>query len=207
MKQVRIRVTCDACAAWHGNPENEDGVETVPVGSGQTLDLCASHRSDLAPLLSLIAEWGASPDSTGRAGSKRRWVTPTEATSAPEAPAPNGNAPTKRGGKRARQRRANAAQALPASDAPLPCPICQHPAPTWSALSEHTRRVHSLRPTEIYGGTCPVCAHETSARGLGMHAGSEHQVPNVAALFAMAQQQDDPHGVVAARAQALAAAQ
>lgn len=201
MKQVRIRVTCDACAAWKG-ADTEDGVETVPVGSGQTLDLCADHREGLRAVLALIAEWGATPERAS--SSKRRWVTPTEATSATVAPAANGNTATKRGGKRARQRRANAEAG--AAPLPLTCPLCEAPSASADALGHHVRNMHSTTLMTVYGGTCPVCGNEGSARGLGTHAAKAHQMSSSAALFALAQQQGDPHSVLAARAQAFAAA-
>jgi hypothetical protein len=206
MRQVRIRVTCDACQAWHDS-ENEDGVQTVAVAGGQTLDLCPSHRSDLAPFLNLVAEWGAAPTAQG----SKRGRTPTAPNSSPVAPAATGNLPSKRGGKRARQRRANAEQqapgaALPVSgDLPLTCPLCQGIFSTPDSLGVHTRMQHGRKLTDLYGGTCPVCAHQGDPRGLGTHGARHHQSPSAAHLFALAQQQGDPHGVLAARAEAVAA--
>lgn len=202
MKQVRIRVTCDACAAWH-ETDNDDGVQTVPAAGGQTLDLCPSHRTDLAPLLALIAEWGASPESsTGR----RRATTPVVATSAPEAPERNGNAPSKRGGKRARQRRASAQ--APVAEAPLAlvCPLCEQPAASADSLGHHLRAMHNTTTMAVYGDTCPVCGHQGTARGLGSHGGHAHGISGTASLFALAQQQGDPYGVISSRVAAMAAA-
>lgn len=201
MKQVRIRLTCDACQAWH-DQENDQAVETVPVSAGQTLELCQSHRTDLAPLLALIAEWGATPETKGRT----RATTPVVATSAPEAPALNGNAPSKRGGKRARQRRANqAAPVAQPAELELRCPLCSAPAASADSLGAHLRTQHQTNGQTVYGDTCPLCNHAGTARGLGSHANMGHQVSSVAALFAIAQHQGDPHGVIASRAAALAA--
>jgi hypothetical protein len=169
-------------------------VETVMIAGGQTLDLCPSHRDDLAPFLALIAEWGASSASTGR----KRATAP-----APMAAAPNGNTPKKRGGKRARERRATG-DAVPASDAPLSCPLCERTSPNGDALSSHLRTMHDTTSMAVFGGTCPVCNHAGDARGLGTHARKAHEAAGTAALFALAQSQGDPHGVIASRALALA---
>jgi hypothetical protein len=201
MRQVRIRVTCDACAAWKSR-DTDDGVQTVPVVAGHTLDLCADHREGLRAVLALIAEWGAAPETAGR----KRATAPVVATGAPQAPATNGNAPTKRGGKRARQRRANAAAAVPASDLPLAlvCPLCQMPSASGDSLGHHLRAMHSTTTMAVYGDTCPVCGTQGTARGLGSHGGHAHGISGTAALFAVAQQQGDPFGVIASRVQALA---
>lgn len=191
-------MTCDACAAWH-ETDNDDGVQTVPVSLGQTLDLCPSHRSDLAPLLALIAEWGAQPERT----SKRRAVNGvTLPTSAPEAPAETQQPGKRRGGARARQRRANAAQRAPEA---LSCPLCQQPAATADALGHHLRAQHDTTATAVYGDTCPICGEQGSARGLGTHGRIAHQSTSTAHLFALAQTQGDPKGVIAGRVSALAA--
>lgn len=198
MRQVRIRVTCDACAAWH-QAETEEGVQTVPVSAGQTLDLCPSHRSDLAPFLALVAEWGASPEQT------RKSAPPV----APAAPVRNGNAPSKRGGKRARARRANQEQSTPttpavAVDLPLVCPLCASTLANADSLGTHLRTQHQTNGVAVYGGTCPVCNHDGDARGLGTHGSKAHNTTSTAALFALAQEQGDPHGVIASRTQVLA---
>ena len=196
MKQTRIRVTCDACAAWHES-DNEVGVETVPVGS-QTLDLCPSHRSDLAPFLALVAEWGAMPEKGRKAA---RWtVTPAGAPDPVPAPEQPSKPRKQRGGARARARREKGAQAPLA----LLCPMCSSELANSDSLSTHLRAMHQTTGQAVYGGTCPVCNHAGTARGLGSHANMGHQVGSVAALFALAQSQGDPHGVIAARAQALA---
>lgn len=200
MRQIQILVTCDACAAWHQS-ENSDGVQTVPVGGGQTLDLCGSHRSDLAPFLALVAEWGQAPERNH--GGRKRAAGPAVATSAPVAPEQPARAASKRGGKRARQRRANAAQAA----LPLVCPLCSGEMASGDSMGHHLRSQHQTTGTEVYGGVCPVCNHDGSARGLGTHAGQAHAISSVAGLFAVAQSQGDPHGVIAARAAALARAQ
>jgi hypothetical protein len=193
VRQVQVIVTCDPCKAWHDS-ENSEGVQTVPVAGGQTLDLCPSHRTDLAPFLALVAEWGATPSSTGRI--KR--ATPVAPT--PVAAAPTGNTPSKRGGKRARARRASAE---PGAELPLTCPLCDHVSVSAGALTAHVGSQHQTTLTTLYGGTCPVCAHEGDARGLGTHANKGHQVGSAAALFALAQSQGDPHGVIAGRALAV----
>jgi len=201
MKQVRIRVTCDACAAWH-ETDNDEGVQTVPAAGTQTLDLCPSHRTDLAPFLSLIAEWGAS---TQRASKRAHQNGVTLPSSAPVAPAEPGSAPNRRGGKRARQRRANAS-AQPAPTGELTCPLCQHPSASGDALGHHLRLMHSTTTMAVYGDTCPLCGHQGTARGLGSHGGHAHSISGTAALFAAAQQQGDPYGVIASRVAAMAAA-
>lgn len=198
MRQIQILVTCDACAAWHQS-ENSTDVETVPVSAGQTLDLCGSHRTDLAPLLALIAEWGQRPERNH--GGRKRAAATAEATSAPLAPAQASNAPSKRGGKRARQRRANASQAA----LTLVCPLCASELANSDSLGTHLRAMHHTTGQAVYGGTCPVCNHDGSPRGLGTHAGQAHSISSVALLFAQAQAEGDPHGVVAGRAKVLAA--
>jgi hypothetical protein len=199
MKQIQILVTCDACAAWHSTSNSTD-VGTVQASASQTLDLCGSHRADLAPLLSLIAEWGATPER----GSKRKASSlPVASTSAPEAPAQSSNGASKRGGARARQRRANA-QAAAVVAAPLVCPLCASEMANRDSLATHLRAMHQTTGTAVYGGVCPVCNHDGSARGLGTHAMRQHHLDSAAALFALASSQGDPHGVVAARAAALA---
>ncbi len=201
MRQIQILVTCDACAAWHQS-DNSAEVATVPVSAGQTLDLCGSHRTDLAPFLALIAEWGQAPE---RNGGRKRAAVSAVATSAPVAPSEGGNTATKRGGKRARARRANAQQAA-AAELPLVCPLCSSTMATGDSLGHHLRSQHQTTGTAVYGGVCPVCNHDGSARGLGTHAGQAHGISSVAALFAVADSQGDPHGVVASRARLLAEA-
>lgn len=207
MRQVRIRVTCDACQAWHDS-ENEKGVETVPVAGGQTLDLCPSHRDDLAPFLALVAEWGVTPE---RVSKRRGASAPAAPTSAPVAPAEAERVPNRRGGKRARARRANAEQQQAPDTAPvvseglpLVCPMCGHSSPNAAALGVHVGAQHQTNLTTLYGGTCPLCNHQGDPRGLGTHAVRAHQLTSAAELFAIAHSQGDPHGVIAARALAVA---
>jgi len=202
VKQIQILVSCDACMAWH-QTDNSTDVETVPASTSQTLDLCASHRTDLAPFLALIAEWGAEPErvSKRRASSAHNGV--TIPSSAAVAPAQPGNAPSKRGGKRARQRRANAQQGTPTA---LVCPLCAAPSASSGSLGHHLRSQHQTTGADVYGGVCPVCNHDGAPRGLGTHAGTAHGISSVPALFAVADSQGDPHGVVASRARLLAEA-
>jgi hypothetical protein len=200
MRKIEILVTCDACAAWH-QTDNSTDVATVPVSAGQTLDLCGSHRTDLAPFLALIAEWGQAPERNH--GGRKRATVAVEATSAAVAPVEAPRAPNRRGGKRARQRRTNAQQGTPTA---LLCPLCSAPAASADSLGGHLRTQHQTTGQVVYGGVCPVCNHDGSPRGLGTHAGQAHGISSVAALFAVADSQGDPHGVVAARAAALAAA-
>lgn len=197
MKQTRIRVTCDPCAAWH-EVETEEGVETVPVG-GQTLDLCPSHKLDLQPFLALVAEWGAS--ATGKQG-RQRPIRPGVGSvlvapmSAPEAPRKGGK---QRGGARARKRRQNGAQAPQetTSDA-TPCPLCQRPM---ADMSAHLRHVHGTNVAAVYGTTCPLCGEP----GRSTHLARAHRLAGgMPAAFVEAQRLGDPHGVIASRAEALA---
>jgi hypothetical protein len=203
MRQVRIRTTCDPCQAWHGT-ENDDGVTTVAVAGGQTLDLCPSHRDDLAPFLALVAEWGATPE---RNGSGRKRTTTVARASAPEAPAEAPRAPNRRGGARARARRANGAAQVPADNGGerLVCPLCGGDYLNVESLGVHTRTQHGRNLSELYGGTCPLCGHVGDPRGLGTHASKAHQAVSTAHLFAEAQRQGDPHGIISSRAQAVAA--
>lgn len=194
MRQVRIRVTCDACQAWH-NVETEEGVETVPAAGGQTLDLCPSHRTELAPFLALVAEWGATPSSNGAGKGARA------PRSAPVAPAETGKAPNRRGGARARQRRANASVAAPVATGALACPLCTQELASAASLGAHLRQQHSTTIGAVYGTQCPLCGRE------GVHGRhlSDHGVTGgMPGAFVLAEQQGDPHGVIAARAQAVA---
>jgi transcription elongation factor Elf1 len=143
VRQVRVRVTCDACAAWH-ETDTEDGVETVPVGS-QTLDLCPSHRRDLAPLLALVAEWGAAPGELAPTSRKRPAHVGIGAVLVPQEQARKGS--KQRGGARARKRRENGAQA--AADSVNTCPMCGLQSVSRSALMQHTRRAHQTTLAEL----------------------------------------------------------
>ena len=198
MRQTRIRVTCDACQAWKGR-EVEEGVETVPVSHGQTLDLCPDHREGMRAVLALIAEWGAAPVK----GSKRNAASTPVATSVPVAPTNGGNLPSKRGGARARQRRSAAPAGTVAVNV-LACPLCSAQRRDTDSMSRHLKNDHGLVPGAVYGGTCPVCNHAGSPQGLGTHANQAHGIRGVATLFAQAQADGDPHGVVASRAHTLA---
>jgi hypothetical protein len=200
VRQVQVIVYCDPCQAWH-EAETTEGVQTVPVAGGQTLDLCESHRSDLAPFLALVAEWGATP------GSNHGARKPRSATQAPVAPAEPAQAGKRRGGKRARQRAANAAQR--ATEAPtvperIQCPLCPTQVRALgSNMSSHLRHVHSQNVGTVYGTTCPLCGQAARTNHLGASHGIHGGGMPVA--FHLAQAQGDPHGVVASRAAALAA--
>lgn len=197
MRQVQVLVTCDPCQAWHG-AENLEGVQTVSVAGGQTLDLCPDHRRDLAPFLALVAEWGATPSSNG--GSRKRASAPVVEQEAPTA------ARNRRGGKRARARRNNGAErpsdvVVTGTPTTLACPMgCGSELGTSASLGAHLRQTHSTTIGAVYGTACPLCGHDAS--------GSRHLVAHgvtggMPVAFAVAQQQGDPVGVVAARALAV----
>jgi hypothetical protein len=60
----------------------------------------------------------------------------------------------------------------------------------------HLKRTHGLTVREVYGNTCPVCGVEAG----GTHIGRMHPEVSggMAAAFAWARANGDPHGVVAA---------
>lgn len=205
MKQIQVIVECDPCMAWHGTSTTE-GVETVAVSGEQTLDLCPDHRENFGPFIVLVAEWGASPQ--GAASTKGR--TRNRATSAaPPAEVAPGTAPTatnnRRGGKRARTRRANAVAASTPAPGSFACPLCATTPATPAAVSSHLRNVHGTTGSDVYGTRCPVCPDYTSATGraLGIHGTNVHHVAGLPGLFAMAHAEGDPHGVIASRAEAV----
>lgn len=204
MRQVQVILTCDACSAWH-DAEVAEGVATVPASGGQTLDLCPDHRETMAPFLALVAEWGQSPDGAASrpVGARRRGRTPSPAAEVPaqDAPATAPPAPkNRRGGKRARARRA-AATAAPGSFA---CPLgCDHTTATPHGMGQHLRATHGRTASEVFGGTCPLCNHVGTAAGMGVHARLSHGSGSVYALFAQATAEGDPHGVIASRVKAV----
>jgi hypothetical protein len=183
VRKVEVTLTCDACMAWEDR-ENADGVEVVPVVGDVALDLCPPHRDATASVVALILQWASTP------------AEPTR---------------NRRGGKRARTRRANA-EAAPARPpvAPragyLPCPLCEYHGPSVGALGAHFRAAHGLTSRDVYGDVCPLCQWHGSAQGLGLHGKRAHGVDGVGtpALFAAAEQAGDPHGVIASRARELA---
>jgi hypothetical protein len=206
MRQVEIVVTCDPCAAWKG-AEVSEGVETVPVAGGQTLDLCPVHREGLREVIALIAEWGASPEPTRKRTRRAPEAAPARAGGPPPSPASevNGKPRNRRGGKRARARRegAEAAVVEAAVERRPVCPLCARESASADALASHLSSVHSTTVGEVYGLLCPLCEHVpfASARALGSHGKVAHGVVGgVVALFDRAVDEGDPFGVVAARA-------
>jgi hypothetical protein len=208
MKRTVVNLTCDACTAWKG-AEVTDGVVSVPVPGGQTVDLCPAHHDATRRVFELVAEWGVTPER-----SRRSRAVPADAprSSAPEvvnghtAPQNGHTAPqNRRGGKRARERRE---RAQTATHAPYACPLCGHAPPSGHALTIHFRSVHNMTGGDVYGGRCPLCTHDGTPNGLGVHARAVHGVEGegaVAALFAQATATGDPYGVLAARAEDVAA--
>lgn len=199
MKQLQTLLTCDAHAAWQDQPDVTDRVETVRVSAGQTLDLCPEHREGLQRVWALVSEWGRAPERGAPALNGRKVA--ARSVSAPEAPALTPSAPNRRGGARARQRRSKSVVSVNV----LACPLCGAQRHTTDAMALHLRGEHHLTPAVVYGGTCPLCAKAGSEQGLGTHANKAHGIHGVAALFAAAQHDGDPHGVIASRAHTLAA--
>jgi len=182
MRKVEVLTLCDAHMAWESTEFTED-VETLTIG-GNTLDLCGQHRSAMAATHALWAEWSApvgEDDLTGRGG--RRAKSRRDKQTPPVAP-----------------------PAAPESGDPA-CPLCSAHLVSVGALQGHLRNRHRTTVEAVYGLVCPLCAHESpTGRGLGIHARSEHSLPGgVVALFVEAEAAGDPHGVIASRAQSMAA--
>jgi hypothetical protein len=129
---------------------------------------------------------------------------------APAAGTPNKK--TRRAGRKERARREAIATGHPSSVAassseavtPLstshPCPLCARVSPSTNALQVHLNTQHNTTAGEVFGGVCPVCNHEGTPQGLGVHARMGHKVDGgVPALFREAVAAGDPYGVVAAR--------
>jgi hypothetical protein len=216
VRRVEILVTCDPCLAWKGRDVSE-GVETVPVIDGHTLDLCPDHREGLRAVLALIGEFAdhsarvieALP--AGLRGKRREAA--LAASRAAEASVEPGKR-NRRGGKRARARAERAAVvveaeaiAVEAAEAErLACPLCTHTSPTTGALGMHLTQRHGTTPSALYGPVCPLCGHESgNGQAAATHARSAHEVSGgLAALFARALAEGDPHGIVAARISSVA---
>jgi hypothetical protein len=201
MRRVEIAVTCDPCLAWKGLDVAE-GVETVPVVGGHTIDLCAEHRDGMRAVLALIGEYadGAAVGipATSRLDKRTRGRV--------ERAVEKASKPTRRGGKRERARReAHAAEAAVVVEG-LACPLCAENRPTSDAMSTHLRSAHGLTPEAVYGLACPMCGREAATgRALGTHGRRDHgSTDGVPGLFALAATSGDPLGIVAARARALA---
>lgn len=80
-----------------------------------------------------------------------------------------------------------------------PCLVCDGVIEGRSPYDRHLRDEHRTSHAGLYGTTCPVCTVEVaSIVGLSSHA-REHEVHGAFALFDLARQQGDPHGIVAAR--------
>lgn len=78
-----------------------------------------------------------------------------------------------------------------------PCLYCTRSYANQSTVIDHCKRDHDLVGVEdVYGHVCPLCG--TSFARLGGHAGHAHHLA-ISLLFAQAEKQGDPHGVVAAR--------
>lgn len=266
MKQVVVTRTCDPCASWKGR-EVEEGVETVVVAGGQTLDLCPEHRDGMRRFLTLLAEFGESPEPAPGKRKVKGASTPSKAPAElARRSAVNGVAAhvmttaevadrlgigkrrvrqlveegalhpvdgprtrpvyfpaeevaevetrrNRRGGARARARRANASPPVARvvevveGDPANECPLCTRRSPTTAALTMHLRERHGTTLTELYGRVCPLCEAECVTTGaLGVHGSTSHGIERgggVVALFARARDEGDPHDVIASRARAL----
>lgn len=141
MRRVEILTTCDACLAWKGR-EVAEGVETVSVIGEHTLDLCAEHRDGMRAVLGLVAEF-ADGAAVGRAAQPRMSKARREAAEA-EVDAALAGTRNRRGGKRARARRANAEAATVAEGGEISCPRCEFTAANRRGLGIHARLGHGI---------------------------------------------------------------
>lgn len=204
-RRVEVILLCDAHMAWH-DVEVTEGVETVAVSGNQSIDLCPEHRDMAHPFFLLVSEWGATVKHRRKGPDRAPASRSTSAVAPALAPVevdPSGTAPAattnRRGGKRARTRRANATGASTAAVGAVTCPLCPHTADTPKNMNNHLRGRHHLSGAEVYGTVCPLCGTACDSRHGMAHHGVAGGMP---ALFARATAEGDPHGVIASRAEA-----
>jgi hypothetical protein len=91
-----------------------------------------------------------------------------------------------------------------------PCIVCEGVIEGRHPYDRHLRDEHGTTHSALYGGTCPVCGQVcANTVGLATHGRGAHGVPadgGAFAVFDLARQQGDAHGIVAARLAAVAGA-
>lgn len=76
------------------------------------------------------------------------------------------------------------------------CLYCPFISKTEGALAQHLRNIHGFSGIkDSYGIVCPLCKEDMHVPAL--HAKNRHGIQGFVALYTQAEEQGDPHGVVA----------
>lgn len=180
-----IVTLCDPCLAEDVRSTGRT-IEIGIEGKSRTVELCETHELQLLkPLADILGRFGQRVTLTAPAGSR---------TSVPRPPRAAGPAAVDPGAPRLGK--------PPTGPRDLACIACEMTYSTPSGLAGHLVRIHGVSATATlsaaYGARCPLCGHEGSASGLGVHSGSAHHLA-IARAFTAARDAGDPFGVVAER--------
>lgn len=179
-REMQVMAWCDVHLADDEHvPMVASHTAILDGGKSRTLDLCEEHEAAMWKPLAGVVGLGALTEQ----------VQPLP----PPARVMAAGLPPRPGGSHARSSDGNTRT----------CLLCEATLEGRQVHNRHLVEAHGLpRPQALYGGLCPLCAHEfATPQGHATHGWGVHQQPDLAALFAAAKAAGDPHGLVAAARQ------